>query len=236
MSVIPKVFYTAVPEGRMPDIPKPGTSIHDVVPQDKILVWSTQLAILMNLTWEYVFTVLDIATQMRIPETKRIARAVRELHSECLHYKRTVFTPEGVEKEAVMSERFEDGFNEDFNRLCSGIQNEIAKLRLKGDWPYLVLATHQAMTLLDATLLCAGMVDRELAEVWHFHTDRYCLLPRAFLKLPGLVPLFAGDCYRRDMEVQRVSARIIANRMMRQAKFTVDGREPDYNTIKTKRK
>lgn len=172
----------------------------------------TRLYSIMNLTWGYVETILNLSIQMRIEPTKILVRKIRNLKREYDKFRWGHIDESFERKETQIAESFEEAFSSDFDKLFHGLEHEVNKLDLTKDHKLLVIAVQQALTLMDTVKLYAEHCDAVIAGygVW---TSNYCMVQTEFLQLYPLIPQFAGDCYQPDLSTRRVAARILANRL-----------------------
>ena len=185
----------------------------DVVPPRVLVDWALRLYTLTNLAWQYIDTVLDISVQMRQPETKKLVRAVRQIRREYDQFRAKSVDDESARKETERTELFEDIHSEDFRKLFFGLENEVGKLGLKPQHRDLLVATQQALTVMDSVKVYARRLDEKMRREYSLFCPDCSLVQVEFLRLYGLIPQFAGDCYRPDIEARRLTARILANRV-----------------------
>lgn len=198
--------YSAIPVARW-------QCVTEAVPPHILVGWACRLFTLMNLSWQYIDTVCDLCIQMRLRETKPLVRAIRQIRREYDIFRARSIDDESVREETSRSESFEESHDEDFRKLFFGLQNEIGKLGLTPQHRDLVLATQQALTVMDAVRVYARRLDRRLLEEYGLLTPDCCLVQNDFMRLYGLVPQFAGDQYQPNLEARRLTATILANRM-----------------------
>lgn len=184
----------------------------EAVPDDLLSEWSFKLFALMNLTWDYIDTICDLCAGMRLDATKPLVRQVRELKRE---YDRTRWrfvsqTLEDNEKDHAL--RFEERFRDDFRRLTNGLEMEVNKLDLKADHKLLVISVQQALTLMDAVKAYARWCDGRIASFGVWVCD-HCMVQTEFLRLYSVIPEFAGDCYRQDLQARKITSGILVNRL-----------------------
>lgn len=183
------------------------TKTFEDLPQRQLQAMVTKLYLLCFLGWDYTFTVLDIAVQRRIHQTKPLCRAVRKLKHD--YDRQRALNAEDTEIEMVLAEMFEDGAREHLNKLSYGLQNEIAAYGLDDENMYLVQAVQMAMTVVDAVRMYARECDTWIRE--QGVKTRHSILSDHFTALGRLLPEFAGDCYDRHSETRYITAMIILN-------------------------
>lgn len=184
----------------------------DEMPEDVMMVWAWKLYTIMNLTWSYIDTILNLCIQQRIKDTKPLVRTIRDIRHRYDQFRQHSIDSEHEAKETYNAEVFEEQFSADFDRLFNGLEMEVNRLDLTPGHRMLVIATQQALTLMDAVKIYARLCDREIKAngIW---TCDCALLQDEFLQLYPLIPQFAGDCYRPDLTARQTTARILANRL-----------------------
>ena len=208
-----RLLSSLTPSAPISVIPKPKpVRLIDEMPEDKMIQWAWKLYTLMNLSWGYIDTILDLCVQMRLKDTRPLVRVIRDLRRSYDRFRARSIDSDHVAKETHNAEVFEEQFSSDFDRLFNGLYNEVSRLDLKPDHRSLVIATQQALTLMDAVKVFARMCDKEIKAhgIW---TCDCSLLQDEFQQLYPLIPQFAGDCYRPDLRVRQTTARILANRL-----------------------
>lgn len=195
-------------------IPKPRwRHAIDVVPKKLMLEWGVRLYTLMNLAWDYVDTICDLCIQQRVEGTKPLVRCVRQLKREYDQFRSRCVDSDFERKEAERAEAFEETFGNDFRLLFNAIDFEVSKLGLEKNNRTLVIAVQQALTVMDAVKAYAATCDEEMRKMGL--TVKDCsMVQTEFMKLFSIVPLFAGDCYRK-LEVRKLTAGILRNRIAR---------------------
>lgn len=201
-----KLNYSVMPEVK-------ARCITDVVPGEVLVTWGCRLYTLMNLAWDYVDTVCDLCINMRLTQTKRLVRAIRQTKRDYDRFRQSSVDGRMLAEETERGLDFEEWFSADFDKLFNGLSNDVGKLGLTKEHAQLVIAVQQALTIMDAVSIYARRCDSTLKSRYDFHTADRCLVQSDFLKLYGLVPQFAGDCYNPDLEARRLTANILANRL-----------------------
>lgn len=184
----------------------------EAVPDEVLVDMSTRLFALMNLTWDYVDTILDLCISLRITETKPLVRKIRELKREYDKFRCPSMGTVHERGEQETGLEIEEKLSVDFDRLFNGVEHEVNKLDLNKEHKALVIATQQALTLMDAVKIYARRCDRKIAsyDVW---VCDCCMVQTDFMKLYPLIPQFAGDCYQPNLNARKLSAGIIANKL-----------------------
>lgn len=187
--------------------------IADAVPQDVLLHWAANLYTLMNMGWDYVETVLDVVIQMRLSETKPLVRRVRQLKREYEQFRSRAIDGKAERNERECAEAFEDFVQKHLSRLFNALEFETMKQDIRKDYATLVIAVQQAMTILDAVKAYARSCDREIRERYRVDVPDMCMVQGEFMKLYGLIPQFAGDCYDAKLPARKLTAGILINEL-----------------------
>lgn len=184
----------------------------EAVPDEVLVEMSVRLFALMNLTWDYVDTILDICISQRITETKPLVRVIRENRREYDRFRSCSMDAKHEKDETDLGTEIEEALSADFDRLFNGVEHEVNKLDLSEGHKTLVIATQQALTLMDAVKIYARRCDKTLEsyDVWICDC---CMVQTEFLKIYPLIPQFAGDCYQPNLNARKLSAGIIANKL-----------------------
>lgn len=200
---------------------RPAASGADRVPERDRLRIVTTVCVLGALAWDYAETVREIASQMRITATKALSRSVRQLRLDYDSRRRSVLDQAHLRREAELGELFGEICRDHFSRLCIGVASEKLVAGLSDDQMMLVKAVHEAVAVTDALRLYADEADRWIAS--YGVTGVHSVLPDHFRRLAVLLPEFAGDCYNRDSESRKLTARILLAEMKQVYMFDDNG-------------
>jgi len=161
---------------------------------------------------------------MQLDKTKQLVRTVRTLKRDYDRFRWSSMGTDGEADEAHRGEAIEQNMNADLDRLFNGLELEVKKLGLSQDYTILVIAVQQALTLMDAVRIYARWCDSEFHKrgVW---VDDCCMVQKEFLALYAIIPQFAGDCYRPDMESRKLTAKIIENKLQEIEVRTIDNKD-----------
>lgn len=159
------------------------------VPDDLLAEWSLRLFALMNLTWDYVDTVLDTCAQYRISEVKKESRIMHQLKSEYDRF-RWEHMLEGREREETeQGLAFEDLASQQLHLLFVNLKAEAISLGLSQERTTLFISLNQAYTLAEAAKTYARTCDKKIAELGVWVCD-CCLVQTEFLKMAELLRIF----------------------------------------------
>lgn len=184
------------------------------LPQHILCRMSVKLYLLSSLTWDYVDTVLEIASGMKIAETRRLSREVKALRQE--HDR--LYSILDVNHEGEISrlgELFETVCREHLNRMYLSFRNEILAIaEPSADYMLFLQAIQAAMTMVDALYLYGVHFDSYLR-------DNGVIAPRVlssiFDRLAILLPAFAVECFdfTTASPARKLTALILANELIK---------------------
>lgn len=166
----------------------------------------TKMYVLASLMWDYTETVRNIASQMKIKETRRASEAVRQIHLDYDRFRCGMLDDNHCRSEEDLAVLFESICRDPLSRLYGALKNHKSLAGLDADHIMLVEAVHAAMTVLAAVKMCARDIDKWLRDhgiggnsVYHSH----------FRGLEILLPQFAGDAYDPGIDACRITASVL---------------------------
>lgn len=180
------------------------------VPSASLARMGVKLNLLGALAWDYADTVLDLAAQMRISQTRPLSRAVRALRLDYDRMRARSLDTEHMRGEWRLAEQFEAICKSHFRRLALSLRNEINSLPgLDPRYVMLIEAVQMAMTLIDTMRLYAAKCDAFIRR--YYPQAPHSILSDHFLSLAALLPQFAGDAYTPASPSRKASSRILLN-------------------------
>lgn len=158
----------------------------DDIDNQLLTEWSVKLFLLMNLTWGYVDTILNLCSQMKIQEVKKQCRAIKEWKRRYLQFRQSFVCDAEDRNETDRGEWFEETFSADFDKLFNGIDNLSNVVSRNNNHKLLIVAVQQAMTLIDAVKKYARYIDREIKaqDIW---VCDCCMVQNEFLKMTEII-------------------------------------------------
>lgn len=171
-----------------------------------------------SLVWDYADTVLNYAAMLRISETKKLSRSVRELKADYDRFRHGLISNSYMQKEADIGLTLEELCGEHFRKLHFGLKNEIGRYHLDTNYVYLVESVQQCLTLIDTMKLYAYDCDRQIGDI-----GSHSILPDHFISLSGLIAEFAGDAYDPNSSTRFLTARILYNELKALGLYDDDG-------------
>lgn len=187
----------------------PRKSVNDL-PVDEIAGMAGRLFMLLALAWDYVETVQQIAKMLGASETKPASRRINELRR--IYDQRRSYSLSGYE---VNAERevaliFEKVCSDHMRKLHWALCNEHPGL--SKDWLDLIEAVDAALTVLMAAVLYGKECDATLRRQGVYG---HSIITAEILELVQLLPIFAGDCYKKDSPARKLTARVLLNEIKR---------------------
>lgn len=171
--------------------PKISEQLPDNLDTDALSMRIAKLCMLGALVWDYTDTILDIVSQQRISETKKLSRSVRQLRAAYDRNQRLKLPSELRIRQPCLAEQFEAICADHFDKFYFGVGYDPAVSQLSPGYKLLVKAVMVADTVLDALLKYAADSDKWLQRQG---VTKYTVLDPRFSKLAILIPQFAGDC------------------------------------------
>lgn len=182
------------------------------LPPKLMMELGAKLYLLMNLTWGYVETVLDLCRQIRLTETKKFGREIKELKRGYDQFRSSSMGDIETAQETEMGEWFEEIFSHDFDKLFASIDIEATKLSKSSAEKMLIVAIHQCLTLIEAVKMFALFGDERIKEhgAW---TCKYCMVQTEFLKMHEVLKNYPTAREESFSALRNISAKILTNRL-----------------------
>lgn len=171
-----------------------------------------KLYLLANLSWGYVDTVCSMCIGMRLDETKKLVREIRNLKREYDLFRAPTMGDKETRQEEEMGVWFEESFLNDFNSLFNQMNLESGRTLSDDLQKMYLVSLHQALTIIEAVKKFALYGDERLKEhgVW---TCPYCMLQREFLLMHDVLKKFPSAKEERFNPLRERSASILVNRL-----------------------
>lgn len=188
-------------------LPKVAVRTAEDLPIKERVRMVVKTCLLGTLAWDYVDTVLNMAAQMRIQQTKEVSRLIRQIKREYDQYLSPTLHDSDIEHTKRLSELFEDINTKTFSRLCQGLKAEIGRIAdLDSQNVYLVQAVQMVMTVIDTMKL----YDKDCGEWMEANgVPNHTVIPSHFMRVATLIPQYAGDCYDPKSEARWLTAKIL---------------------------
>ena len=171
-----------------------------------------KLYLLANLSWGYVDTVCSMCIELRLEETKKLMREIRNLKREYDRFRAPTMGDLETRQEEEMGVWFEESFLNDFNALYNQMDMESGRSFTDKRQKMYVVSLHQALTLIEAVKKFALYGDERLKEhgVW---TCNYCMLQKEYLLMHDVLKKFPSADDERFKPLRERSASILVNRL-----------------------
>lgn len=204
--------YGSLEEIRGLNYPKRTTKTLDDIDNQDLTEWSIKLFLLMNLTWGYVDTILNLCAQMKLQEVKKQCREIKELKRSYYIFRQSFYSSQEESNETERGEWFEETFSADFDRLFTSIEMEAKRVSKDEAHRILLVAIHQALTLIEAVKSYARYCDDEIKkqDVW---VCDCCMVQTEFLKMSEILGKFICAKDERFIPLRRTSSNILVNRL-----------------------
>lgn len=171
-----------------------------------------KLYLLANLSWGYVETVCGMCIEMRLEETKKLVREIRNLKREYDRFRAPTMGDIETRQEEEMGVWFEELFLNDFNTLYNQIDMESGRTFHDRQQRMYVVSIHQALTLIEAVKKFALYGDEKIKQhgAW---TCPYCMLQKEYLLMHDVLKKFPSAKDERFKPLRERSASILVNRL-----------------------
>lgn len=120
------------------------------------------LLVIGELAWDYTGTVIDLAAQMKIKETRRVSRSIADVRRD---YDRFLFRSLDTKEHERLRElamQYEEVCQTHLTKLSYSLSNEGSIRQCRESHRYLVIAVQMAMTVIDAMRLYVEDFDKFL--------------------------------------------------------------------------
>lgn len=161
--------------------------------QDEILRFGYVPFVIARLVWDYADTILDICIQMRLQETKRLSRAVRQLKDDYDRNRIPYIDKTHEDNESrnmlIIEEAIEEHTDLFFLNLRCAVEREYPELT--PEYRQLIYAVYQCRAMLSVCLRYAEVQRAHVAKRMGWVLNS--MLPPQVKALEPLIIAFAGD-------------------------------------------
>lgn len=193
-----------------PQKKKISEQLPDDLDTDALSLRIAKQCMLGALVWDYTDTILDIVSQARISDTKRLSRAVRQLRRDYDDNQRFKLPPQLITRQRELAEQFEEICSEHFEKFYFGVSYEQGVSDLAPNHKMLVKAVMAAITVLDALFAFAAQSDNWLIQQG---ITKYTVLDPRLRSLHALLPEFAGDSLPANSQWRTHTAKVLLNEL-----------------------
>jgi len=180
------------------------------LPQDKLSVMAVKLFMLGALVWDYADTVCDIASNMRLYQTKALCRCVHKLKRDYDSFRSMALSHDYLITEQHIAMQFEDLCRLHFRKLIYSISSDKSTAGLDSEYLMLVKSVYMAMAVLGTMRMYATECDRWMR---HNGVHGHSIMPEQIQRLAILLPQFAGDTYNRNIPSLHITSSILFNEL-----------------------
>lgn len=149
--------------------------------------------VIAELVWDYADTIIDLSITMRIAETKKLCRAIRELRRDYDRLRSTYIDQQHRDSETQNMYMFEDGVSDIFKTLLVNLRCDLTHEypQLLPDSLNYLLAVYQCDILLKSLLLYVRRQTEKVENMVGHRIGR--ILPKEIYRLDKLILEFVGD-------------------------------------------
>lgn len=176
---------------------------------DTLVVMAVRLYTLVNLMWQYVDTVCDMSAIRRDEKCKKYVRQVRNLYRDYESFRKAHITSEGTESESRRAESVEEYTSERLSNHRKELLSRLNKLDMSDEDKLYYIACHQALSLLEASLMLADMFTGDLKEMVGW-VPRRSILQDEVQQLVPLLRKLLPDGWIEWKDIQLRTARHLA--------------------------
>ncbi len=150
--------------------------------------------VLAELVWDYVMTIIDMASNLHIPATKKLSLTIRKLREEYKLEDPNIF--EGIIDSRMKSdnaELFDDNIKKIMNQYVQNVRFDLMSQypKLDEEWVYYRIAIQQCLVLHKSLVNYTAFITGQVSTSVGINLTSF--LPSSFYKLGELIPYFVGD-------------------------------------------
>lgn len=149
--------------------------------------------VIAELVWDYADTVIDMATLVSDPKTKKLSRAVRELRREYERYHDIVVDKDGKSNEESNMYAFEDEVSKIFSLYITNVKCDLAREydQIEENTMGLLVAVYMCLLLIKSLLRYSAVQTEKASAMAGYKVID--VMPRQVHSLATLIAEFAGD-------------------------------------------
>lgn len=167
--------------------------LSELLDQDTFLRFGYIPFVIAEVAWDYADTAIDIAILMRLSQTKKLCRCIRELRREYLGFKRKYFDSSHLDSEEENMELFIDELSKFFNdRFHSYVDGLVASYPdLDYDSKMLISEAYLCKLVLKALFKYMDYMTAKVENIVQHPIGR--LLPTSVNRLSDIILEFTGN-------------------------------------------
>lgn len=177
--------------------------------------------VITDLFFDYVDSVLDQASLLRIEETKKECRKIRELHKDYEYLKSRYIDHRHRTSESEHMELFIDGFKKEFNAEYDLIRWKVSNKRkdLDSEMQTFIASAYMSIVVYQTVREYCLESDKVIAKVWSNKRLSHSILPQEAMDSYALLDRFLLGDKTVSMEDRNTSKeRLLLT--LRQVEFT----------------
>lgn len=161
--------------------------------QDELLRFGYVPFVIARLVWDYADTIIDICIQMRLTETKRLSRAIRQLKAEYDRMRLPYIDKEHEDNEELNMLVFEDAIDEYTRLFFLNLRGQVEREypELAPEYRQLIYAVYQCKAMHRACMAYAEYQRKRVGAKLNWELTS--MLPPQVRALEPLIIAFAGD-------------------------------------------
>jgi hypothetical protein len=145
------------------------------------------------IAWDYSETLCDQAAIMKIQETKKLSRAIKQLRLEYDRFRQQKIFSRYQKQEMKHCEEFQDIYSDFIGEIFNDILSQVHCYypKLKKEYTYYLATVYMTMVVLKGLFQYARWCDDKIDSV--VGKAKHSILPSHFNRLYALVQAFLGD-------------------------------------------
>lgn len=150
--------------------------------------------VIAEVAWDYIDSILDISAYLKIHETKRLCRAMKELRQQYDRDRYRIITDSCRESETENMIMFQDELKDFFSKMYKAYKFILTQThgKIVDDMLMIVASVYVCRTVFDALFKYEAAQMKCVSRAIGYEIDT--LLPDTLRKMNDLVIEFAGDC------------------------------------------
>lgn len=167
--------------------------VDETLSRDELFRFGYVPVVVCRLVWDYVDTILDLCQLMRLSDTRKLCRAVKDLRSEYERHHSRYIDASHDKHEGYNMDVFEEGISDNMRLLTINIKAQIGSQYpdLQEDYRHLLVAVYQCHILLQSLTQYDKKQSAKISKRLGYKVST--ILPSAVVALQPLVIEFAGD-------------------------------------------
>jgi hypothetical protein len=168
-------------------------TIQDAFDRETLFRVSYVPYIIFEVAWDYADSMMNLCASLRIHETKKLCRAIRELRKRFDSYRERFIDLDSRNKEFDHMIQFEEESKRLLSGIYKGIKTTIRKQRpgVVDDWLEMVACVYMCEIIFSALFRYARDCDKLIES--RCGRANHSILPDEMFQISRLIPEFRGD-------------------------------------------